>query len=111
MEPAILFLLCLVTCGIYYLFFIYKVSQETLAYTGEQDVDPAIDVLLCFVTCGLWIFYWDYKIAQRIARMQAMAGLPVTDNAVLYLVLNIFGIGFINSLIEQSHLNDIWSRS
>lgn len=111
MEPAILFLLCLVTCGIYYYYFIYKVSKETLAYTGEQDIDPGMDVLLTFLTCGLWIFYWDYKIGQRIARMQAEAGLPVADNAILYIILNLLGVGFINSLIEQAHLNDIWSRS
>ena len=111
MDPAILLLLCLVTCGIYYYFFIYRTTKETLAYTGEQDMDPALDILLIIVTCGLWMLYWDYKTAQRIARMQAMAGLPSRDNAILYLVLNLLGVGIINALIEQSHLNEIWDRS
>ena len=109
LEPALVLLLSLVTCGIYYLYFIYKTSKETLAYTGEQDIDPALDVVLTVVTAGIWSVYWDYKIAQRIARMQQMAGVRVTDNAVLYLVLNLLGFGIVNSLMEQGHLNEVWS--
>ena len=108
-EPALVLLLSIVTCGIYYLCFIYKTSKETLAYTGEQDLDPWLDVLLSIVTCGLWTVYWDYKIGQRIVRMQRLAGVRETDNSVLYLVLNLLGFGMINALIEQGHLNEIWA--
>ena len=107
-EPALVLLLSIVTCGIYYLCFIYKTSKETLEYTGEQDLPPGLDVLLSLVTCGLWTYYWDYKIGQRIVRMQRLAGVREADNSVLYLVLNIFGFGIINSLMEQGHLNEIW---
>jgi hypothetical protein len=51
----------------------------------------------------LYIFYWDYKQAKKIMRMQMMVGLPPADNAVLYIVLNLLGLGFINAMIEQGH--------
>ncbi|MBC8141651.1 MAG: DUF4234 domain-containing protein [Armatimonadetes bacterium] len=109
-EPAMVLVFTLLTCGIYYFFWLYRVSEETQRYLNEPDTSPAIEVLLCFVTCGLYIFYWDYKQAQKIARMLQSVGMPPTDNAVLYLVLNLIGLGFINAMIEQGHLNDVWLR-
>jgi len=110
-DPALVLVFTLLTCGIYYWFWLYRVSEETQRYLNEPDTSPAIEVLLCFVTCGLYIFYWDYKQAQKIARMLQSVGLPPTDNGVLYLVLNLIGLGFINAMIEQGHLNDVWLRS
>ncbi len=110
-DPAMVLVFTLLTCGIYYFFWLYRVSGETQRYLNEPDTSPAVEVLLCLVTCGLYIFYWDYRQAQKISRMLGSVGLPPTDNAVLYLVLNLFGLGFINAMIEQGHLNDVWLRS
>lgn len=113
-EPALVLLFILLTCGIYYMYWVYKVSGEMQEFLGEPDVSPAVELLLTALTCGFYLFYWDWKTAEKIARMQARVGLPVTNNAVLYLVLNILGlgpaggIGLIVPLIEQGHLNDIW---
>lgn len=110
-DPAMVLLLTIVTCGIYYFFWLYSVSQEIQDFLEEPDTSPGLEVLLCFVTCGLYIFYWDYKTAQKIARMQQMTGLRITDNAILYLVLNLVGIGFVNALIQQGHLNEVWQAT
>lgn len=113
-DPAMVLVLILVTCGAYYIYWVYKVSGETQEFLGEPDTSPAVELLLTALTCGLYLFYWDWKIAEKIARMQERVGLPVTNNAVLYLVLNILGagpaggLGLIVPLIEQGHLNDIW---
>ena len=107
-DPAVVLLLSFVTCGIYYLYWIYMVSDETRNYIGEPDTDPGVEVILSLVTCFMYTYYWDYKMGRKLAAMQAMAGVPVTDNAILYLVLNFFQLGFLPMLIQQGHLNEIW---
>jgi hypothetical protein len=110
-EPAIVLLLSIVTCGIYYFYWLYCVSGEIQEFLQEPDTSPGLEVLLSILTMGLYVIYWDYKTGQKIARMQGRVGLPVTDNAILYLVLNLVGFGFVNALIEQGHLNEVWNAA
>lgn len=110
-EPGIVLLLTIVTCGIYYFIYLYKASEEIEAFTGEVDTSPTLEVVLSILTCGLYTIYWDYKTAKKIARMQQQVGLPSNDNAILYLVLNLLGVGFVNALIQQGHLNSIWDAA
>ena len=107
-------MLILLTCGIYCLYFIYVVSQETQDFLEEPDISPGLEVLLSMVTCGLWNIYWDYRMGKRIAQMSRQAGLPPTDNAVLCLVLDLVGIGgflslgLLNPILQQDGLNRVW---
>lgn len=116
-DPALTLVLILLTCGIYYLYFIYKVSEETQDFLGEPDISPGVEVLLSVLTCGLWNIYWDYRMGKRIAEMSLRAGLPPTDNAVLYLVLDLAGaggflsLGLINPILQQDGLNRVWNAA
>ena len=109
-DPAMILLLSIVTCGIYYLVWLSQTSQELQDYLGETDTSSGMEVLLVLITCGMYVFYWDYKTAKKIARMQEMAGIAPTDNSVIYLLLDFFQLGFVCALIEQYHLNEIWRR-
>ena len=116
-DPALTLALILLTCGIYYLYFIYKVSQETQNFLEQPDISPGLEVLLSVLTCGLWNVYWDYRIGKRVAEMSLRAGLPPTDNAVLYLVLDLvgaggfFGLGLLNPILQQDSLNRVWTAA
>lgn len=118
-NPVWVLILTLVTCHLYTLYFVYKVSQETEAFLGEAEigVSPIVEVVLSVVTCGLWHIYWDYRMGKRIAAMCQRVGLPVTDNAILYLVLDLIGVGhyaalgLINPLLQQDTLNRIWKAA
>jgi hypothetical protein len=110
-EPGLVLLYGIISCGIYYFYFIHRVSREMLAFDGEPDTDPGMEVLLSIVTCGLYTIYWDYKVAGKLIRMQEKVGLMPTDNRILFLVLNLIGLGMVPSMIEQGHLNDIWNRA
>ena len=113
-SPGLTLLLILLTCGIYYLYFIYVTSQETQDFLEEVDTSPGLEVLLCVLTCGLYNIYWDYKMGKRIAEMCVRVGLPPTDNAVLYLVLDLIGaggfasLGLLNPVLQQESLNRVW---
>ena len=69
------------------------------------------------LTCGIWNIYWDYRTGKRIARMSAQVGLPPTDNALLYLLLDLLGVGgfasvgIINPLLQQDGLNRVWQAA
>lgn len=115
--PALTLVLILITCGLYYLYYIYVVSEETQEFLEERDTSPGVEVLLSVITCGLYNIYWDYKIGKRVAEMCGRVGLPITDNAVLYLILDLVGfggfgsLGLINPILQQDSLNRIWDAA
>lgn len=115
--PVMVLLLSLLTCGLYYLYWVYVTSSEIQEYTGERDIPPIVELLLTLFTGGLYLFYWDWKTAKQIARMQSRLGLNVTDNSLLYLIFNIlgagpiYGLGIVNLVIQQIHLNEVWERA
>ena len=116
-NPGLTLVLILLTCGIYYLYFIYVVSEETQEFLGERDTSPALEVLLSVLTCGIYNIYWDYKMGKRVAEMSGRVGLPPTDNAVLYLILDLVGVGgfgslgLINPILQQDSLNRVWKAA
>jgi len=107
-DPAMVLILSLVTCGIYYLVWMHRVSLEVQDALGETDTNPGLDVLLTLVTCGIYILFWDWRMAQKVLRLQETVGLRPVDNGILYLVLNICGIGVVTALMQQQQLNDVW---
>lgn len=115
--PALTLVLIFITCGLYYLYYIYVVSEETQEFLGERDTSPGVEVLLSVLTCGLYNIYWDYKIGKRVAEMCGRVGLPTTDNSVLYLVLDLVGfggfggLGLINPILQQDSLNRVWNAA
>jgi hypothetical protein len=113
-SPIKVLLLTLITCGIYYLYWVYVTSQELDDALGETDIPPIVHVLLFIFTGTLWGFAWDVLTAREIAKLQAHAGLPTSDNTVLWLALDILGAGPIGGLglivpvLQQIAMNDLW---
>lgn len=107
-------LLTLVTCGIYYLFWVYETARDMDELLGESDIPPAVHVLLFLITGTLWGYAFDVLTARKIARLQAKFGLPIQDNTLLYLIFDILGagpvagLGLVTILLEQGALNDIY---
>ena len=110
-SPVLVLVFSLITCGIYHLYWIYKLSQETQEFTGKSTVSPVAELLLSMFTCGIYYVYWNYKYGKVIAECHSLAGLPPEDNSILYLILSIFGLGLVNALIMQSSINRVWERA
>lgn len=67
----------------------------------------AVSVILSIVTCNIYGIYWAYKMGQTMSVTQQKNRLPAKDNSVLYLVLQIIGLGIVNYILIQSDLNAI----
>jgi len=104
-------ILSLITCGIYYLYWIYAFSNDIKTYLDDETINPGLEVLLSIVTCGIYTIYWMYKYGKLLTTCQEKAGVQVEDNAVLYLVLAIFGLAIVNEGLMQNSMNVIIDNS
>ena len=108
-SPATVVVLSIVTCGIYSLYWLYTFSSEIKGYLGKEEINPVMDLILSIVFFP-YMFYWVYKNGQFIAEAQAKAGLPATDESILYVVLSFVGLSIVAMAIMQSKVNLIWEK-
>lgn len=104
-----LIILSVITCGIYYLYWQYKIAEELKLYLGDESIKPGLDLFLCII-CAPYIIYWYYKYGKLVAEAQRYAGLPAEDNSILYVILSIFGLVIVNAAIMQSSMNKLWEQ-
>ena len=108
-SPAAVIIFSIITCGIYALVWIYSFAKDLKNYLGSEDIKPGLDLLLCMV-CFPYMFYWTYKYGKCISEAQKKAGIPESNDEILYLVLAIFGLFIVDMAIMQSKVNEIWSK-
>lgn len=108
-NPGLVLVLTIVTCGIYMLYWLYVVSNELKAYLQKDDINPGLDLLLS-ILCAPYIIYWFYKYGKLTYEAELRAAVPApSDNAMLYLILAIFGFSFVSVLLMQDRLNGVWN--
>ena len=108
-SVATVIILSIVTCGIYMFYWLYVTMRDINAYLGVSDMDPGIELLIC-ILCSPYILYWYYKYATRISDASARAGLPAKDDAIVCLILGIFGLGIVSMGIMQDNVNRVWAQ-
>jgi Domain of unknown function (DUF4234) len=110
-SPILVFIWALVTLGIYYVVWYYKVNRELRDACGI-DVSPGVSTLAIFPG-GLVIippFISWYRTFERIADAQERAGLEQRANPVLGFVLYVIAFFLlpIELVYAQDELNKIW---
>ena len=110
-DLAMAILLTLVTCGIYGLYWGYRMFGEIAADLGRTDINPVLEIVLALVTCNLYTIYLCYKYPKLINEMQMRRGMPVNDITVMTLLLAVFGLSIVSFALMQSELNKIWDVS
>jgi drug/metabolite transporter (DMT)-like permease len=88
-------LLCLFTCGIYFVYWIYQTSTELKQATGDSSINPTLDLVLTLVTCFLWGYYVVYRNAQKAHETLVRLDPSHQDQTqtVLILLLAAFVVG------------------
>jgi hypothetical protein len=112
-NPFLVFVWSLVTFGIYYLVWYYKINRELRDAAGT-NVSPIVALLA--VSVG-WIiivppFVSWYRTFTRIADAQRAAGIGTEANPILGFILYVVAVFFlpVEVLYAQDELNKLWRR-
>lgn len=100
---AVCIILSLVTCGIYTLYWVYKINEELKQMSGTEGTDGGMVILFDIITCGIYAWYWMYKMGEKA---DIVKGDPNGNSNVLYLVLSICGLGIVSIAFMQDCIND-----
>lgn len=100
-------LFTVLTCGIYGMYWLVKITDEANALSGEMGTSGGTALLLTIVTCGIYTLIWNYQIGKTMGKAQQNAGRAGSDNSVLYLILAIFGLHIVSLAIVQSEINEL----
>ncbi len=104
-NPLGVIVLSVITLGIYWLFWYYKVNDEIREHEPQVRCSPGVALLAQFIP--LANFVSDYNTATRIQRMELADGTTSTISPlVTFILLIFFGIGYVVQV--QSHLNAHW---
>lgn len=93
-------LLTLLTCGIYGLYWLYKMAEDFRTLDPDMPSGGML-ILLDLVTCGIYGWYWFYKAGSILDERKG------GSNAIIGLVLGIFGLGLVTYCIYQDGLNKL----
>ncbi len=105
---ALYIILTIVTGGIFGLYWVYTLNEDTNALTMEEKpTSGGIVILLGIVTCGIYMIYWSYKQGERLDRLAEARGLGKGDRPILYLLLTLFGFGIVAYALMQDTLNKL----
>ncbi len=105
--------LSIVTCALYCLYWVYKVTNEAHAAAGRKTTASGGMVLLySFITFGIYTFYWFYKMGETVNEAKDRYGIPHDSNGpILYPILSVFGLGIVSLALIQDGLNQIAEAS
>ena len=101
----------LITLGIYFFVWIYKVNDEARRFLRDDSIRPGRS-LLAFIPGFLLIvppLIAIYRLGHRIRRMEEAAQVQGRVEPVLGLIFAFIVYGAYH-LYYQSHLNAIWDR-
>ena len=85
-------ILSIITIGIYGLYWVAKITDETKLLAKDDNSLPSggMVVLLTIVTCGIYSYYWAYKIGQIQYKAEKDHNIEdAKDNSIMFLVLEI----------------------
>ena len=100
--------LSVVTCGLYGLYWFITLTDDAKDFSKDENMQSGgLAVVLTIVTCGIYGLYWAYKMGKMIEQGQKNYGLTAKDNSILYLVLELIGLGIVAYCLMQNDLNEI----
>jgi hypothetical protein len=110
-NPFLVFVWSMVTLGIYYCVWYYKINRELRDAAGI-DVSPVVALLA--ITIG-WIvivppFVSWYRTFERIRQAQQSAGVTNEVSSVLGFILYVIAVFFlpVEVIYAQDELNKVW---
>lgn len=103
---AVCIILTIVTCGIYGLYWLVCLTNDTNAAAGTEGTSGGMVLLLTIVTCNIYSLYWGYKQGEKLDIAKQKKGVPSSNSNILYLFLCLF-IPVVAWALMQNELNNL----
>lgn len=97
---GVMILLTIITLGIYTIYWQCSFQNQLKKTTGK-GFGGVGHFFMCLITFGIYPIYWNFAAGKRLNELGA------TDQAVLYLILNLIGFGWLNMFLMQSQANKL----
>ena len=105
-SPVTCILLSIVTCGIYYLYWMWVTNKQINEISGYEMVSSGMLVLGWFCFPVMW-YNW-YKWDNSLVDISKRYNITYSSNFILWLILTIFvGVG---SFIMMFQIQDMLNR-
>ena len=104
-NAGVVILLGIITFGIYFIVWYYKINNEVKLHDTNQQFSPGLATFALFIPIANFVTY--YNTANRIKLMQKVHSSQDLINPVIaFLLLFVFYIGY--PIYVQSALNNHW---
>ncbi|MDR1927046.1 MAG: DUF4234 domain-containing protein [Oscillospiraceae bacterium] len=109
-EPIKIFLLSIVTCGIYGLIWDYKTGEEINKALGREAVNT--NLVWISILCFPVILYYLYTVDQALMELGVQRGIRYDSNFVLWILLYVVASAgwFVAMFQTQAFLNRVWEQ-
>ena len=107
-EIALAIVLSIVTCGIYSLYWVYKLNEEVNTLSGHpDDMSGAAVVLLSLITCGIYGLIWFYQMGNKVDEENIRRGGRSESRGIIYLLISLCGFSIISIALLQDSVNKL----
>ncbi|WP_201756866.1 DUF4234 domain-containing protein [Isachenkonia alkalipeptolytica] len=97
---GMMILLTIITLGIYEIYWYVAFQSELKEHTGE-GFGGLGHLFVTIITFGIYYIVWQFLAGKRIAKLGG------EDFSLLYLLLSLFVLSWINPFIMQSQVNGL----
>jgi hypothetical protein len=109
-NGVVVIVLSLVTCGVYYLIWLYSTTNELKEALADAELKPGVDVFLTILTCSLWSIYVQYRNAQKVHAGLLSRDPNAKDQSDMVLAMHLVGLfvgatWLVSMYILQEELN------
>lgn len=105
---ALYIILSFITCGIFGLYWLYTLTEDLKAISGDVNATSGgMVILLSIVTCNIYQLYWLFKQGDTIDKVKSSRGMPSSNSGILYLLLSFFGLSIVSYALMQNEINNL----
>jgi len=65
----------------------------------------ALCIVFSIITFGIYALYWFYKMGEKIDAIKTKNGQPAGNSSILFLLLQLCGLGIVSYAIMQDTIN------
>jgi hypothetical protein len=105
-NPWAVWIFSIITLGIYFLYWYFKVNSEVKEYNPSIEVSPGIATLAQIIPIANIISFWNF--GGRLNKVEEHAGSSSRTSPLAGLLLQIFILGT-GVVYYQMQLNKVWA--